>query len=367
MTDTFISTRMPKKNTNDRITVEALKYYVPFFQKGDAAAEKLLNDYDSLSPSEINHLETVARLKDLAVDKIAALAGPLITRELNKVIKGSHLNGREDLFDIIYYAGINGMIKGLRHFDVDKMNKSSTNYLFQWIVTYAKKELSVLEAPFGIAPSRFQRYKKISAVRKKLSEKIGRYATNEEVLEYFVTGQADLKTMNGRLEKDDKPYAVNKNMTIDIIEEQENFELNLNHTNLLDPLEDYSADVKLSEKAETIFSETVMGVFVASYNFTEEAVAVLMSDLKVDISSEELRKALNNLTDTEYKALSARWKDLLRDINGPFYTFLKNYDNVDSSGFDVVETMRNIEEYSKAIKPARYAILFKGKKVENND
>lgn len=365
MSDQFIEQKIARKNTNDRITVEALKYYVPSFQAGDNATEKLLvSSDDELLPLDKNFLETQAKLKDLAVDKIAALAGPSITRELNKIIKGSHLNGREDLFDILYYAGINGMIKGLRHFDVDKLNKSSTNYLFQWIVTYAKKELNVLEAPFGIAPSRFQRYKKISAVRKKLTENLGRYATNEEVLEYFVSGQADLKTMNGKLEKNDKPYAVNKNMTIGIIEEQENFEQNLNNVNLLDPLEDYSADIKLSEKSDPIFEETLIGAFVSSYNFTDVAVAVLVSDLKITDVSDSVKDSLINIDDSEYKKISSGWKDILRDVNGPFYSFLKDYGQSDSDRFDIKETMKYIESYNKVIKPHRYSSLFIGKRIE---
>lgn len=364
MSEDFInSTKLLRKNTNDRITIEALKYYVPIFQIGDQAANDLLENAETLSPSEQNTLETKARLKDLAVDKIASLAGPLITRELNKIIKGSHLNGREDLFDILYYAGINGMIKGLRHFDVDKLNNSSTNYLFQWIVTYAKKELNVLEAPFGIAPSRFQKYKKISAVRKKLTEGLERYATNEEVLEFFISGQADLKTMNGRLEKDNKPYAVNQNMTLNIIEEQENFEQNLNHTNLLDPLEDYSADIKLSETSTPIFEETFLGSFVSSYNFTDEAISVLISDLKLNTVSEEVTKLVGEISTTEYKSISGKWKDLMRDVNGPFYNFLQNHDNKETSNFDIAGTMKSIEEYSKPIKLSRYSSLFKEKRI----
>lgn len=351
------------KVTNDRITVESLQYYIPLFHIGDAATERLINE-ENLPIAEINALESQAYLKKLTVDKIAALSGPLITREINKLIKNSHLNGRDDLFDILYYAGINGMVKGLRHFSVDKINKSSTNYLFQWIVTYAKKELAVIEAPFGIAPSRFQRYKKISAVRKKLSEQIERYATNEEVLSFFLSGQADIKTMSGRLDKSDKPYAVNQNMTIDIIEEQENFEQNLNYVNLLDPLADYTAEVKLSESAVVPFVETAFGVFLHSYNFTHEAYAVLASDLKYSDVDDLVAECAVSLSSSEYKNLSGRWRDLLRDVNGPFYHFLVSLDEEDFSEFDVAGTISAIESYNKPIKVDRYLPLFKSKRIE---
>lgn len=356
MTETFSKTSAIRKNTNDRITLEALKYYIPLFHIGDKATEKLLSG--SYSPGERNALESHALLKKMVIDKIAALSGPLITREINKLIKNSHLNGRDDLFDILYYAGINGMIKGLRHFDVEKMNKSSTNYLFQWIVTYAKKELAVIEAPFGIAPSRFQKYKKISAVRKKLSEEIGRYATNEEVLEFFVTGRADIKTMSGRLDKGDKPYAANRNMTLEMVEEQEHFEQNLSYVGLMDPLEDYNSEATMSKSDNSPFSHTIFGTFLSAYNFTEKAKAVLVSDLKYDDVDEALIKIASEMTSTEYKNLSARWKDLMKDNDGPFYIFLKKHEHQNFEQFDVSEALKSIETLGAEVKTERYLPLF---------
>lgn len=356
------SLRKKRKNTNDRITVEALKYYVPLFHVGDNAAERLLSD-ENIEPGERNLLETKARLKDLAVDKIASLAGPLITRELNKIIKNSRLNGREDLYDILYYAGINGMIKGLRHFDVDKLNNSSTNYLFQWIVTYAKKELTIMEAPFGIAPSRFQKHKKISAVRKKLSDEFNRPATNEEIYHYFISGKADMKTMNGRLEKTNDLYAVNQNITMDLIEEQHLFEQNLNHIELLDIQEDYSAEIRLSEEQDNYFGETLFGVFLESYNFTDDAKAVLMSDLKVNNIPKKYAQIILELDLSVYRSLSNRWKDMMKDVHGPFYEFLVNISDNNFDQFDVDSVIKSIEAVTKAVKSSRYEILFVDKRI----
>lgn len=358
------SVKPRRKNTNDRITLEALKYYIPLFHIGDQAEIRLEDTSIVLSPAERNTLITKSSLKKLTVNKIASLSGPLITKEINNLIRNSHLNGRDDLFDVLYYAGINGMIKGLRHFDVEKMNKSSTNYLFQWIVTYAKKELTAIEAPFGVAPSRFQRYKKISAVRKKLSESLGRYATNEEVLEFFLSGKADIKTMSGRLDKGDKPYLVNQNMTLELVAEQENFEQNLNHVELLDPLADYNAEIKLSTEMVVPFEETIFGVFLNKYNFTKNAYSVLLSDLNYTRLGSDSTENVLNISDSEYKVLSSRWKDLLRDVNGPFYAFLQSLGDEGFDQFDVNQAKTNIENYHKKIKPERYLPLFEDKNME---
>jgi len=354
----------PRKITNDRITIEALKFYVPMFHIGDKAATRLL-EAESLTPGERNNLENRLHLKELAIEKITSLCDPLITRELQKIISASHLSNREDLFDMLYYAGINGLSKGLRHFEVDKINKSSTNYIFQWITTYAKKELTVLEAPYGIAPSRFQKYKKISAVRKRLSEQLGRYAENHEVLEYFHSGKADIKTMNGRVSDSGNPSQVNLNMSIESIEEQENFEKNLSYTTLIDPVEDYSMNAEFSEKDRDPFFETTFGIFINTHNLTDAAKAVFMSDLTVPLG--DLSKVLEGLDDKTYKRISSTWKVLLTDVNGPFYHFLKNLDkNEASDDFDVDSVLRSIEKSGKVIRPERWSFLFEGKKVKVN-
>lgn len=347
----------------DRITIKALQYYVPLFQQGDLAEQKLLEKAGSLSLHEQHHLETVMKLKHLASEKIAALAAPLITRELNKIIAGSHLRDREDLFDLLYYAGLDGMKRGLRRFDVGKINASSTNYLFQWIVTYAKKELVLLEAPFGIPPSRFQRYKKISAVRKRMTENLGRYATNDEVFEYFQSGKADLQTMNGRVADKGKVSQANKNITLELVEEQERFEKEMLTVELLDPLEDYSSAVHLSTPAELPFAETLFGVFVTSFPVTEEARVVLMSDLNASSLSDEEVDLLQSLSQKEYKNLSNQWKNLVKDVEGPFYRFLKTVEAEGFREFDVQATIKAIEAYDKTINSSLYHVLFEEDKV----
>ena len=355
---------MPKQAKNpDRITIAALQYYVPLFQQGDLAESKLLDPEQTFTIKEQHHLENVMKLKDLSVRKIASLAAPLITRELNKVIAGSHLRDREDLFDLLYYAGIDGMKRGLRRFDVSKINASSTNYLFQWIVTYAKKELVMLEAPFGIPPSRFQRYKKISAVRKRLSEGLGRYATNEEVLDYFQKGLADLQTMNGRVADRGKVSQANKNITLELVEEQERFEKEMLTVELLDPLEDYSAAAQLSAPREVSFAETIFGVFVNSYNVTDEARVVLMSDLGSSSLTADEIELLQDLPQREYKNLSTQWKNLVKDAQGPFYAFLQNMASEGFDEFDVRGTIAAIENFDKPINSSLYRVLFEDDKV----
>lgn len=355
-----------ERKSEQRITLQALKYYVPIYQCGDRAAARLLSESESMTPAERNSAETLLRQRELAVRRITDLASPLINREIHKLIAASHLRNRDDIFDVLFWSGVDGMRLGLRKFDVDKMNQSSTNYLFQWIITYARKELNVLEAPFGIPPSRFQVYKKISAVRKKLTEIQGEYADNEAVLEYFHSGKADLKTMNGRVANRDKPSQANRNITLDIVEEQERFEKNMMNVHLLDPQEDYSTNVKMTSKDNELFEETAFGVFTQEYNVTSTARAVIKSELRVHGVSDEEQAIIDSLSEKEYRTLSNRWKTLIRDKNGPFYEFLVDHEDDSTYRFDVRGTIRNIEAYEKSINSDLYMVLFEGERAEKN-
>lgn len=350
-----------QKYEHSRLTVEDLKTIIPLFNLG-IEAEALLENPKGLTINEINKLDNQVRLKKLATDKICGLAAPLITRELNKLIKSSHLRNKIELFDLLYYAGVNGMIKGLYHFDLKKMDKSSTNYLFQWLTTYARKELNRLETPAGVAPSRFQKYKKISAVRKKMTEELGE-VSNEDILEYFHSGKAEIENFSGPLKKKKGVSQANLDITLSLILEQEEYEKRMGNDTLVDLSDSINAE-KFSERDSTPFFETVFGIFVNSYNFTETAKVVLISDLSVKDITPEQEKLLASLEISDYRNISNRWKDLLKDIEGPFYSFLLSLKGQDFQEFDISSTIKNIEEYDKSFNKMKYMILFEDRKAK---
>lgn len=353
MTQPTNEPRAPK----DKLTVEALRFYVPVFQAADDFYEE---HSQNVTMENRNAVDTALSLREMAVDQLMSLARPLIIRELNKILSGSHIKKDDDsIFDLLYYAGRGGAIRGLRHFDVEKLDVSATNYLFQWITTYAKKELTALEAaPFGIPPARFTIYKKISAVRKKLSEKLERYATNDEVLAAFHSGEADVKTMNGRKKKADssEPSNPNRKMTMELVEEQEYFERNLISQNLVDPLDQQANKALQTEHSNDTFRESFFGTFLDSYPFTIEARVALMSELQVEPTKEELA-VLEGLTPLELKRLSFKWKALLKDKNGPFAEFLHSVQADGFTDFDVARTLRALSEYPDVVKRATWAPL----------
>lgn len=337
------------------LTVEALRFYVPIFQKADIYYETY-----AAEPTESNRtlVNAALKLREMTVDYLMELAKPLMVKEIHRLLSTSHVRKNdESLFDLLYYAGRGGAIRGLRHFDVELIDKSATNYLFMWITTYAKKELNAIEAaPFGIPPARFNVYKKISAVRKKLSAELERYATNEEVLQHFLSGGADLITQNGRKADAGKPSKVNQNITLEMIEEQEYFERNLISQNLIDPLDQQTNKTIFGTVTEVPFMESIFGVFLQSYPFTAEAKVALMSELQASMDDNEL-ELLNQIDSLTLKRLSFRWKLLMKDKNGIFAEFLRAVRNDGYQEFDIAKTLQMLDEQPELIKPSQWEML----------
>ena len=343
----------------ERLTTEALRYYVPLFQRGLRAEEKL-NDDENLSTAERNLYENESRLASLALSKVAQLSAPLITAEINKLISNSHLPHTQDLFYLIYFGGLNGMKRGMAKFDVDKIQNSATNYLFQWFGVYAKRELAAAEAPYGVAPSRFQRYKKVSAVRKKMTAELEREPTNQEIFDYFQSGRADLKTMNGPLGSSTRSSGANREITLEFIAEQETFERSYMHTELFNPHEDYSTEARLAQEDEDAFSQTFFGIFVEEFLINKKAKAVLVSDLGISNVPDELEEIVSTMDRSEYARYSRAWAELIRDPRGPFLHFLKTVKKEDFGQFDIMGTIKTIEDSGSKNKSRahKYAMLF---------
>lgn len=340
---------------SQKITTEALLFYVPFFHQAVESEERLL--LGDLSAEEINFHETQVYFKQLVLDKIVAMSEALIISELNKIISGSHLKYSKDLFDILYYAGLNGLSRGLQKFDTSMTNVSATNYLFQWFTVYAKRELNTLEAPYGIAPSRFQKYKKISAVRKSLSARLQREVSNEEVFQYFQSGAADVKNMNGPLNKP-KRSAANQLITLALIEEQEEFESKYMYTQLFDPTDETAQELKVSIPQRDVFDESIFGIFIKEHPVTAEAKAALLSELQYSDVSSEYSEILKNLSTSEYRSLISAWKNLIKDPDGPFFSFLTSQNIDDFTQLDIQDVLSNIEILNSKTSSKKYEHLF---------
>lgn len=345
--------------SSKRISVDALRVHVPRYQAGDEAERKLMTE--THDPGTVNQLETLVALKQITLAHLVNLANPLMIREIRTLLRNSLLSEADELFEVLYFAGISGFEKGLKKFEPSKISKSGTNYLFQWVTTYAKRELLALEAPLGISPNAYERFKKIAAVRRRLSEELGRPAKNEELYDFFQSGRADMKSKKGRLANSGKPSKANRAITLELIEEQEEIERRIK-VELLDPLGDYASDAKMSTVDPEPFNETLFGVFLDSYSFTPEARAVLQSELQY--SPTEARESVASthlMPNREYKRYVRAWTSLLRDPKGEFYEFVTRVHADSASDFDDVNLpaiISSIENVSPLPDRTKYDFLF---------
>lgn len=342
--------------SKSRLNFETLSRNIPIIQEGRKASENLMHG------NIVDRLESLVEQnrvlrRELAIEELSDLSMPLMVREAQKMLAGSRMKDEDGMVGVLVQAGLEGFRRGLDKFDEDKVNISSTNYLMQWFTAYARRELTNSESINGIPPSRFGIFKKIAAVRRKLSDEYQRPATNEEIHDYFQSGKADLPNRAGRVSNKDRPSAANRKIHLDIIKEQEEFELSLFSPERLDAPENPRANLPTVDTLYEDFDGTFFGEFLKSYPFTVSAVAVMKSDLqREDSLTREEREKLAKLSETEIAGLLRRWKWLMMDPNGVFVKFLRANRNKGYDQFDVSGTLEIVEKLPA--QTHKYDVLF---------
>lgn len=345
---------MSSQKPAPKLTISDLDLCVPIFRVGLDAEAELFTTQEHSSDSLVQ-LETRVESKRLVVDYLVTQSKGLIVNEVAKLLKTSVLPDPNDSFHQLYYAGVKGFERGLAKYSSAVQKQSATNYLFQWVFTYAKRELMSLEAPMGMPPTRYERLKKISAVRRRLTEKLGHAVTNEELLEFFHSGGADTMNKMGRLKNAGKPSAANRKLALADMEEQEELEKRMK-VQLVD-----IQDVRISEKLfqaeeHEIFAESLFGTFVSQYSFSDRAIAVLRSELQSPDDEGVSRFVSQEAMSThEYRKLARLWNDFIQDPTSPFGEFLRSeqaYDFESLAG--IVDSPRRGKNFSES----HYAELY---------
>lgn len=352
-----------------RMSVESLQKYTPIYQDGLLAEELLEKKYaqknlDVEDTLEIDQLETRRRRGQFALQKLLEQATPLLHAEVSKIAKRAAFHSPEEVHSVLFYEACEGIKKGFAKYSVKKSTASVTNYLFQWATTYAKRELNKIEAPFGVPPSRYEKYQKIGAVRSKLSEHLGRNATNDEVHKYFISGKADIQTMNGPVALKNTGSKANRNMSLKLIEDQDFFEKHLAYTDYIDDGTSYYPDNSTPIHDEFIRGErSVIMDFIEEYNdlFTSKAKYVILHETQTTIPEAEIVVVNEDVTDKEYRAIIAEWRALIREKDGLFHQWVQEKvarDDVEEYDVNMKGLLNNIENSTKPKTKKRYSKLF---------
>lgn len=183
------------------------------------------NDKIELSRAEkieLNHAVTEGeKAFEIMLKPIMKVCKKIIKKEVDKPRSFQVIIDSESLKN----AAQEGVLIALRKLDLSKMKNSNINLIIQYVTAKVSREALKQESSVGIiSPSKLRLYKKIAAVRDVIRKKNGVEPSDEEVLEYFKSGQADFHSMNGRVGSNFQPFKENQKIKLKDIIEQHNID-----------------------------------------------------------------------------------------------------------------------------------------------
>lgn len=286
------------------LNVNMLNMLVPLYVQGWEAGEKLLNE--TITDKHLMHrLSSLVELKELALSSIVHHGYPLMVKELQKLLNNSTLSMSPDIFQVLFFEGVNGLERGLLKYDPKKT--LSVSYIMSWFTTYAERELLRLETPTGVSPTRYQVLKKIYAVRNKMEHELGRAPTHEEVVDYFHSGKADRASKRGR--KTGTASQANQKITLEDVIEQHEVTLAMNLATrsyeLIQPYDNTQQPANSTEGVVTSFLQQHVN------NIKPDALTTLVYYLGYDVDTSLLTT----------RKMNALWSTWVKFFNTPGTVF----------------------------------------------
>lgn len=340
-------------------TRENLSALIPLFKLGNEASS-MFTSGRKLSTHERNKFESQTLLKALAFNKINELFSPIIYAEIGKNLKKFNVPKDEETLAAVNHAALEGLNRGLIKYEIDRVdNTSPTNYLMMWVNSFVTMTLDKIEMPVDMSISHYRKMKKISAVKKKFAEELDRTPTNEELLIYFQSGKADqARKLNGRKTENDLEIKSNRAITLKDIQEQAVFEQQYYSENDLSNIEEYSYSSSIDS--------SIFELFFTAFNITEEAKAVLSSELELKTINEAQAELLKKISTRKYNTLMTSWKLLITDINGPFFEFINNLHEETKHTSDIITIINAIKKQEDFVKieSTSYLNLFANGEIE---
>lgn len=215
--DVYVSPLMSRIASDETLTLKNLALYVPMVQK----ATEVEKDTDNSGGYTSRELFRIARDGENAKEKLILMALPLIKKIAYKEFSRRRAwSSRVSLEDMIQ-EGVGGFLRGIQAYNVEAGHTSATNYLGQWILSDMRRNIEILEHDFTIPQETIERYRKIRAIRGRLSNSLGRNPTDEEILESAASAESYVENKMGRVNKD--PNARRKPLTQKHLDEERSF------------------------------------------------------------------------------------------------------------------------------------------------
>ena len=342
---TLIMADKNKSTQEPPVNKELFEKWLPIFKDGVAAKERLSHDGEDGYAKLTRHEKAELRRKQYEGEKafaylyerIMVVASVVVKKELEKprafhvIIEESDLNA----------AAYEGIYAGLMKLDLDKMKKSSMNLIMQYVTMKVSREALRMEASVGISPSKLRLFKKIAAVRRSMREQLGYDPTDEEVLEYFHSGKADYKTMNGKAGSNQVRFKSNAAIRLKDIQDQRKLDDGHPfHTPITDEKTiDASISIEDNDFQNAIEAQDSAQRFWNAYmdyiGIPVIQQAAIISELKLyDISGmTELRKLAAKTDEKTSKQITRDFIKLVQNEAGCIQDFSKHYMDEYGEGF----------------------------------
>lgn len=170
-----------KKREKQRLDLETLKREIPLVQEGNKATKLLASNKGGRSESRREELLATQRKGQDAKEKLFTAALPLIKVIAHKEWRRRQQWGSTITFEDLVQDATIGFLKGLESFKVESMDRSSTNYLGQWILVEMRRSSEIMDHDLQVSNEAGERFRKIRALRTRLAQDLGREPTPKEI------------------------------------------------------------------------------------------------------------------------------------------------------------------------------------------
>lgn len=328
-----MTTRKSGKKKGLPVDRSLYEKWLPVFQDGLLAAKEKANpDFDSLPRRERVSIRRRIDAGENAFvqiyNRVIILADRIIRREKDKPRSFHTIIEYEDLESAAY----EGVYDALCKMDMRKM-RSPTNYVLQWVDTKVTREALKMEASTGLSPSKLRLYKKIAAVRRAIKTDTGVEPSDEEVLEYFHSGQADFRSVNGKVGSNRSNFKSNSKIRLKDIVAQGKWDHGYNlHTPVT---ETYKIDAEIHH--DGIMDDALSGSEEMPERFWRGYMTFIGIDGKSqNIIADELQLFPISPTDADEKTRRAMSRDfihLIQNRRGRIGEYSRLYTEQHGDGF----------------------------------
>lgn len=329
-------------NAAEKITLEGLAIHVPKIHLA-TEAEEVLKSNPELPFAERRKLDRMIYEGAESKEYLILLAIPLIKTLAIVEHRRREAWGTRVTVEDLVSEGIVGFLKGLNKYNPDGNHKSATNYLGQWIISAMKRNVEELDHDFSVPYETIERWRKIRAIRSRLSNELGRDPSDQEIVDEANNPQIYGDQMLGRVEKREatSASAARRKLQVRHIEEERE---NASRTGVFLG-EEYGQGTDEDSAGSTIDTSGAYDVTKDEYGSREATIEGVERKSAEEALQEVIRKTLDRMR------IASTQADIIRRKYGlePYDEPQKLKDISTETSVPKHKVTKIVEEFSKAL------------------